>query len=180
MESRSPRISFQNHSTMADISTATTNRKSRGVKKSKKLSTRVDLTPMVDLGFLLITFFIFTTTMTQPTAMHLNLPADSNPTPTRVSSVITLLLGKNNSIYYYEGIDPAKGTPTDFRSIRSILLDKKRRTNPAWFEVILKPSADATYGNTVNALDEMKIDDIHHFVLTDITPYESQLLQSHS
>jgi biopolymer transport protein ExbD len=165
---------------MAEISTAITNRKSRGVKKSKKLSTRVDLTPMVDLGFLLITFFIFTTTMTQPTAMHLNLPADSNPTPTRVSSVITLLLGKNNNIYYYEGIDPAKGSTTDFRSIRTILLDKKRRTNPTWFEVILKPSAAATYGNTVNALDEMKIDDIHHFVLTDITPYEYQLLQSHT
>ena len=164
---------------MAEISTATTNRKSRGVKKSRKLSTRVDLTPMVDLGFLLITFFIFTTTMTQPTAMHLNLPADSNPTPTRVSSVITLLLGKNNNIYYYEGIDPAKGSTTDFRSIRTILLDKKRRTNPAWFEVILKPSADATYGNTVNALDEMKIDDIHHYVLTDITGYEYQLMHAH-
>jgi biopolymer transport protein ExbD len=165
---------------MAEISTATTNRKSRGVTKSKKLSTRVDLTPLVDLGFLLITFFIFTTTMTQPTAMHFNLPADSNPTPTRVSSVITLLLGKNNRIYYYEGIDPEKGSTTDFNSIRTVLLDKKRRTNPAWFEVILKPSADATYGNTVNALDEMKIDDIRHYVLTDITPYESQLLQSHS
>jgi hypothetical protein len=44
--------------------------------------------------------------------------------------------------------------------------------------VILKPSTDATYGNTVNILDEMKIDEIHHYVLTDITPYESQLMQS--
>jgi biopolymer transport protein ExbD len=162
---------------MAEISTATTNRKSRGVKKTRKLSTRVDLTPMVDLGFLLITFFIFTTTISQPAAMRLNLPADSNPTPTGESSVITLLLGKNNSIYYYEGIDPAKGSTTDFRNIRTILIDKKRRTNPTFFEVILKPSADATYGNTVNILDEMKIDDIHHYVLTDITPYEYRVMQ---
>jgi biopolymer transport protein ExbD len=163
---------------MAEISTPATARKSRGVPKSKKLSTRVDLTPMVDLGFLLITFFIFTTTMSQPTAMRLILPADSNPTPTRESSVITLLLGKNNSIYYYEGKDPAKGSTTDFRSIRTILLNKKRRSNPTWFEVILKPSADATYRNTVNILDEMKIDEIHHYVLTDITPYEYQLMQA--
>ncbi len=131
---------------------------------------------MVDLGFLLITFFIYSTTMSRPTAMRLNLPADSNPTPTPQSSVIALLLGKNNGIFYYEGADPANGHPADTKSIRTILLDKKRRTNPTWFEVIIKSSKHATYGNTVNILDEMKIDDIHHYVLTDITPYEYQLM----
>ena len=163
---------------MAEMSAPATTRKSRGVKKSKKLSTRVDLTPMVDLGFLLITFFICTTALSKPTAMRLILPADGNPSVTKLSSVITLLLGKNNSIYYYEGADPAKGKTVDQRSIRSILLDKKYRTDTAWFEVILKPSTDATYGNTVNILDEMKIDAINHFVLTDITPYEYQLMNS--
>ena len=165
---------------MAEISTPAAHKKTRGVKKSKKLSTRVDLTPMVDLGFLLITFFIFTTSMSKPTAMRLILPADSAPTLTKESAAITLLLGKNNSIYYYEGGDPAKGITTDFRNIRNILLDKKRRTDTTWFQVILKPSADATYGNTINILDEMRIDDIHHYVLTDITPYESKLTQSRS
>ena len=164
---------------MAEISTPATHRKTRGVRKSKKLSTRVDLTPMVDLGFLLITFFIFTTTMTQPTAMRLHLPADSDPTPTRESSVITLLISKNNTIYYYEGSNPQTGHTADFAAIRTILLDKKRRTDTAWFQVIIKPSPDATYGNTVNILDEMRIDDIRHYVLTDITPYESTLLHPH-
>jgi biopolymer transport protein ExbD len=162
---------------MAEISAPAAHKKTRGVKKSKKLSTRVDLTPMVDLGFLLITFFIFTTSMTKPTAMRLILPDDRGPRqPQGESSVITLLIGKNNTLYYYEGKDPSKGTTADFRNIRTILLDKKRRTDTAWFQVILKPSADATYGNTVNILDEMRIDDIHHYVLTDITLYESTLL----
>src|SRR6201990_108451 len=85
-------------------------KKGPGVKKSKKQSTRVDLTPMVDLGFLLITFFIFTTTMSQPTAMKLNLPKDTDKpdeqNKLKESAALTVMPGKNNNVYYYEGLDP--------------------------------------------------------------------------
>jgi biopolymer transport protein ExbD len=155
-------------------------KKGRGVRKGKKLSTRVDLTPMVDLGFLLITFFIFTTALTRPTALHLNMPKDvpdKDRQETAASHVITLLLGGNDKVYYYEGDDPKKMQASDFRGIRTVLLDKKARTDTAFFQVILKPSPDATYRNTVSILDEMLIDEIHHYAIVDIDPNEFTLLR---
>src|SRR6202035_4714026 len=115
-----------------DTSSGGHHKKGPGVKKSKKLSTRVDLTPMVDLGFLLITFFIFTTTMSRPTAMRLHLPKDVDIIDyhhVKVSAVITIMMGSKDQLYYYEGDDPTKLQVTNFRSIRSVLLDKKRRTD---------------------------------------------------
>ena len=167
---------------MAELNTSTGgHKKGPGVKKSKKLSTRVDLTPMVDLGFLLITFFIFTTTMSQPTGMRLILPKDvpyDQQQKEPESAVITVMPGNNDLIYYYEGGDPKSLKISNSKTIRDILLDKKRRTDTAWFEVVLKPTKDATYKNTVDILDEMTIDDIKHYALTDITPYEYQLIRA--
>ncbi|MDP4131619.1 MAG: biopolymer transporter ExbD [Bacteroidota bacterium] len=156
-------------------------KKGPGVKKGKKLSTRVDLTPMCDLGFLLITFFIFTTTMSQPTAMRMFLPKDvKNPeeqNKVKNSAVITLMLGKNDKIYYYEGDDPTKMLQTTFKKVRDIVLDKKRRTDPKDFVVVLKPTQDASYKNTVNILDEMTIDEVKRYAMVDISPTEYQLIQ---
>ena len=153
-----------------------------GVKKGKKLSTRVDLTPMVDLGFLLITFFIFTTTMSQPTAMRLFLPKDvkdpNEQNKVKNSAVITLLLGGSDRIFYYEGDSAATLKPTDFKKIRDIVIDKKNRTDPKDFVVVIKPTIDATYKNTVNILDEMTIDNIHRYAMVDISPGEYQLIKA--
>jgi biopolymer transport protein ExbD len=165
---------------MAEITTSGGHKKGPGVKKGKKLSTRVDLTPMVDLGFLLITFFIFTTTMSRPTALNLHLPkdvADIDETPAKESAVITLMLGANDRVYYYEGMDPAKLKASDFSNIRDVILDKKRRTDPTWFQVILKPSKDATYKNTVDILDEMTIDAVKHYALVDLSSQEYEKIQ---
>ena len=165
-----------------DTSSGGGHKKGPGVKKGKKMSTRVDLTPMVDLGFLLITFFIFTTTMSQPTAMKLFLPKDvdkpEEQNKVKLSAVLTIMLGKNDQIYYYEGDNPQTLKPSNFKAIRDVILDKKRRTDPKDFVVVLKPTADATYKNTVNILDEMTIDEIKRFALVDISAPELQVVQA--
>jgi biopolymer transport protein ExbD len=157
-------------------------KKGPGVKKAKKLSTRVDMTPMVDLGFLLITFFIFTTTVAQPTAMKLFLPKDvdkpEEQNKVKESGAFTILLGKQDQVYYYEGLDPSLIKATNFKGIREEILRKKKSTNPEDLVMILKPSEDATYKNTVDILDEMTIAEIKRYAMVDISPGEYELVKA--
>lgn len=168
-----------------DTSSGGGHKKGPGVKKSKKLSTRVDLTPMVDLGFLLITFFIFTTTMSQATAMKLILPKDAdNPedqSKAKQSGVITILLGKDNHVFYYEGeldITASNFKSSNFHDIREVLIKKKYSVAQLKdFVVIIKPSDECTYKNVVDILDEMTINVCTRYALVDISSIESQLVK---
>ncbi|MEO8117469.1 MAG: biopolymer transporter ExbD [Bacteroidota bacterium] len=166
-----------------DTSSGGGHKKGPGVKKGKKLSTRVDLTPMVDLGFLLITFFIFTTSMSQPTAFKLNLPADvKNPdqqNKLNENSALTILLGKDNNVFYYTGQLDATGKnfkSSNFKDIRQVIMDKKNSTDST-FMVVIKPNDQSTYKNVVNILDEMSINLVGRYALVDISQPEDQLIR---
>lgn len=116
-----------------DVSGDSGHKKGPGVKKAKKLSTRVDMTPMVDLAFLLITFFIYTTTMSTPSTMPLAMPADDvdkeDLTAVKQSGALTILLSKDNNLYYYEGeLDPggANFKSSTYKEIRDVIINKKK------------------------------------------------------
>lgn len=161
-------------------------KKGPGVKKAKKLSTRVDMTPLVDLGFLLITFFIFTTTMSTPSTMDLFMPKDTKKdeelNKAKESGALTIMMGANNHVYYYEGKlapDASNFTTTSFdpsKGIRQIIIDKKKRTPAEDLVVVIKPNEEATYKNTVDMLDEMTINEIKRFALVDISEVENELI----
>lgn len=114
---------------MAEIQQQESGRKHGGIR-SKKLSTRVDLTPMVDLGFLLITFFIFTTALSRPTVMRLILPADKNSTDsgseTSDLKTLNLILSSGNTVVYYNGSDKKNAAITDYSNngLRTIIQNK--------------------------------------------------------
>ncbi|POY37088.1 biopolymer transporter ExbD [Solitalea longa] len=126
---------------MADIATSGGgDHKKGGKKRGKKLSTRVDFTPMVDLGFLLITFFMLTTSMSKPSVMDINMPVKDNieekdKTQIKASQAMTILLTGKDQIVYYFGIGEEVENPlvTNFSAngIRKILLEESRKRNPA-------------------------------------------------
>jgi len=182
-------------------------KKGPGVKKAKKLSTHLDMTPMVDLGFLLITFFIFTTTMSSPTTMELYMPKDTDKdddqNKAKESGALTVMLSKDNHVYYYEGQlkeDASNFISTNFAGIRKVIIDKKKAVIEAhqhdagcekiWAKnggdkkscldkdlvVVIKPGELATYKNTVDILDEMTITNIKRYAMVDLFEAEKALI----
>ena len=110
-----------------------------GKKRAKKQSTRIDMTPMVDLAFLLLTFLVLTATFSKPKSMELTFPAPPPPDQKieEVKKGITFLLSKDNRIFYYEGqfraVADDKGAATtlaelsfDQGSLHKYLLDKNK------------------------------------------------------
>jgi biopolymer transport protein ExbD len=153
-------------------------------KGRKSLSTRVDLTPMVDLGFLLITFFIFTTTLSQATALGLLLPAEAgsnDPSTASADKTLNILLGKDNVVYYYPGTDLQRMKRCDFspQGLRQVLIGQQERIAQQYqaksaMVLLVKPGSDARFKNLVDALDEIKINCVTRYVLMDGSPEEWQ------
>jgi biopolymer transport protein ExbD len=163
---------------MAELNQAASapRRERAGVRRLKKQSTRVDLTPMVDLGFLLITFFIFTTSLSEPRVLKMALPKDVpdiNKQTQPESGVLTLLPGSHDQVYYYERADPESMRSVAFSGIRSVILSKKVRTRPNDFMVIVKAGPECSFKNVVNILDEMAINGVKHYAMVDISAAES-------
>jgi len=132
---------------------------------------RVDLTPMVDLGFLLITFFILATAISQPTVAKLVVPKDSGlPTLVEKNATLTLMLIRNDSIEYYEGNLPSPGLRRycSFNNLRDVMQQKKKTVAEVLGDskktvIIIYPGNESTYKNFIDVLDEIQINDIKHY-----------------
>ena len=157
----------------------------RGSKpRRKKLSTRIDMTPMVDLAFLLLTFFILTASFNKPTVMALTMPDKRGESDLGAKQAMTLILGKDSQVHYFFGLnteaEPAELHTTTLSSegLRRVLLDRQRQL-PAP-TVLIKAGQDAKYRDLVDALDEMTITDQQKYALVDLTAADRELLKKNS
>jgi biopolymer transport protein ExbD len=187
---------------MAEIAQDSGGGKKDGKVRSKKMSTRIDFTPMVDLGFLLITFFMLTTTLAKPQIMALVMPdkdiKKEDVEPVKESKVLTLLLGANDKIYFYEGITNPVLDSTDYSAegLRATILKKmdkvkgqfgeedyedfktKEPKKGSFINVLIKPTKESRYKNLVDVLDEMSITKVRYYVILDISEQEEKFIKN--
>ncbi len=180
---------------MAEIIAKTNNKCGR---QGPKPSPRIDLTPMVDLGFLLITFFIFTTSLSEPRNMEIQMPAEGGP-PTELAhhTAMTIFLSNHHHLLYYSGMDAMnnqfdKLTETGFNNdgIRNALLNHAANVKKAIASrlkgssvndlpfVIIKAGPKSDYGDLVNLLDELMITNTGNYALMDLTMDEAKEIES--
>ncbi|WP_347159574.1 ExbD/TolR family protein [Pontibacter chitinilyticus] len=158
-----------------------------GKKRAKKMSTKIDMTPMVDLAFLLLTFFMLTTTFSKPQTMEINMPVkpenEDEQIALKASNAMTIVLGDNDKLFYYFGLgDPAENpevVETDYSAngIRKVLTSPKVKGNEK-MTVMIKPMDTSRYKNVVDILDELKITDTRKFALVKITDNDKQLIET--
>lgn len=164
-------------------------RRRPGVSRVKKHNVRTDMTPMVDLGFLLIAFFIMTTELSKPSVVKLNMPVENGPpTLTGESTTLTVLLG-NEKLYCYWGswenaIRNNRVQETSFSEMeglgkiireRQAFLDKAQisKEGRSALMLLIKAGPDASYGRVIDALDETTINNVKRYAL--VKPSEEEL-----
>lgn len=166
---------------MAEIQQGGGGGKKGGKVRSKKMSTKIDMTPMVDLAFLLLTFFMLTTTFSKPQTMEIMMPekpkAEDKVPEVNEKKVVTLILGANDKIYWYHGITEPKVNVTDFspNGIRKVLIQQNSQI-PGMI-ILIKPSEESRYKNMVDILDEMNITNMARYALVKITDTDKELVK---
>ncbi|WP_295792436.1 biopolymer transporter ExbD [Mucilaginibacter sp.] len=153
-------------------------------RHTKKMPVRVDLTAMVDLAFLLITFFMLTTSLVKPRAMKLVMPVPGPDGFVSEKTTMTICLGKKNQAMYYLGMaDKPLTTPklTGYGvQIRKVIVDMTKQVYASTGKtmmVIIKPAEHSIYENLVNTLDELNITRVPSYAIAAISPKDIELLK---
>jgi biopolymer transport protein ExbD len=128
-------------------------------KKMKRVGFHLDMTPLVDITFLLLTFFMFTTTMATPQVMEMSVPPEDVEVEVGESYLLTILVRDDNKIFYYHGQEDA--TEISLKEIKG--LAERENLKPDMVNKLitaLKPSDNASYGTVVSILDELNLAEV--------------------
>jgi biopolymer transport protein ExbD len=156
-----------------DVAERAKKTKGKKKKKGRRLGVRIDMTPLVDVAFLLLTFFMLTTSMSRPQTMEINLPPDKDvKVDVAESNLLTLRIDKEGRIFWSSGIASPKLVPPG--GLRTFL--KEQGTNPK-VVALIKIDREGKYINLVDIIDELtNFANIQRFSLAPMTDQDKELL----
>ena len=147
--------------------------------RSKKLSTHIDMTPMVDLAFLLLTFFILTTTLNKLKVMEIGMPEKTDETtPINEKHVLTLLLDGSDKVYWRQGISIPKLESVKFSHDPITQLLTTKNTEIDKMLVLVKATDKSKYKNLVDIVDELAVAKIERYCIVDVTKEDEELIRA--
>jgi biopolymer transport protein ExbD len=161
---------------MASVDTAPRgghDRKKGKKKKKRRLGVKIDNTPMVDVAFLLLTFFMLTTTMNRPQTMEINLPPSETTVEVAESNLLTLRVKEDGAIYWNMAVD--KPTKVEYKDLRSLML-RQAQSNPKLITLI-KVDRKGKYKMMVNVMDELNLANITRFSLAPMQDADKKILE---
>jgi biopolymer transport protein ExbD len=142
-------------------------------RKSKRLGIRIDMTPLVDVAFLLLTFFMLTTSMARPQTMEINLPPDENvKVEIAESNLMTLRVNEKGQVFWNLGLDAPQ--PIEFAKLRGFIRERAQ-ANPR-LVTLVKIDPKAKYEMMVNIMDELNLADMQRFSIARMTEQDQKLL----
>ena len=150
-------------------------KKGKGFHRPKRrVGIRIDMTPMVDVAFLLLIFFMVTTVFRTPQALEINLPPDKDvKIEVAESKVLTVRVLPDNRAYWKRGTDP--WARTDVASLGSVLQPFKESKD---LVVLIKIDREAKFNNMVNIIDELDLASLTRFSLGTLTPEEKKEVEA--
>ncbi len=158
---------------MADVQTAEPRGKKKGKhKKKRRVAVRIDMTPMVDLMFVLLTFYMVASAMSRPQAMEINIPPGDSKVEVAASNLMTLRVVSDGSIYWNIGTDDAK--KVEMKDFRDLIVNNNK-AKPRLITLI-KVDRKAKYQDMVNIIDELNIDNVTRFSLAPMTSDDQRAL----
>ena len=147
---------------------------SRLHKAKRRLNVRIDMTPMVDVVMLLITFFMLTTVFNRPQTMEINMPQEGATVEVAESNLLTLRVATGDRLYWNLGVEPPQGL--EFAQLRP-LLTQRLAANPSLITLV-KVDRESSYKSMVDVMDELNLANITRFSLAPFKDFDRELIQS--
>ena len=123
--------------------------------KKKRVGFVIDMTPLVDITFLLLTFFMFTTTMATPQVMEMKVPPERDvPVEVKESQLLSILVDDEGDLFYFKAQEDAE--PLEMKDVRNLAI-KENLNQINELIIVLKVSENVDYGTVVQVLDELNL-----------------------